>query len=73
MSEKIEIAFDENTGKFVFHVSGAASHEREHQIFNEFLAKLHDLGYNTDVEFFHDHPKLPDLQNETAGPLAERN
>lgn len=61
MAEQIEIVFDENTGKFVVHFSGVATHDQEHQILDQLIANLEKQGFDVNVEHYHDKPKLPDL------------
>lgn len=64
MSKQIEALFDEKTGKFVVHFSGVPTHDEEHRILDELLAKLQAAGYEVETEHYHDRPKLPELQEE---------
>lgn len=64
MAEQIEIVFNERDGKFVVHFSGVATHEREHELLDKLLAELKSIGFDAEVEHYHDRPKLPELEEE---------
>ncbi len=64
MSQTVEIVFDDNSGKFVIHYSGVATHAEEHQITDEILARLEKIGFKAEVSHYHDQPKVPDIQEE---------
>ena len=57
--KKIEIVFDESTGKFVVHFEGFLTHEEEHQELDKLLAKLKQKGFDAEVTHRQDKPKLP--------------
>lgn len=67
MAEQIEIVFNERDGKFVVHFSGVATHEKEHELLDKLLAELKSIGFDAEVEHYHDRPKLPELE-ETGVP-----
>lgn len=67
MAEQMEIVFSERDGKFVVHFSGVATHEQEHELLDQLLAELKGLGFDAEVEHYHDRPKLPELE-ETGRP-----
>ncbi|TSC83197.1 MAG: hypothetical protein G01um101419_163 [Parcubacteria group bacterium Gr01-1014_19] len=57
--KKIEVLFDQLNGKFVVHFDGVPTHDEEHQILDELIARLKKKGYAVEVEHRHDDPKLP--------------
>ena len=65
--KKVEILFDEKTGKFVIHYEGVPTHEEEHKITEQLLERLHQMGYEVTMEHYHDKPKLPDLDDPSRG------
>lgn len=64
MARKVEIVFDEKEGKFVVHFAGVPTHEEEHEILDQLLSKLKALGFEPEVNHYHDNPKLPEFNNE---------
>lgn len=69
---KMEIIFDERTGRFVVHFDGVATHDKEHEIFDQLAAKLKESGYEVSSEEFKDSPKLPEGESPRPdGPLRE--
>ncbi len=66
--KKIEVLFDEKSGKFVVHFDGVPTHDEEHQILDQLIAKLKKKGYAVEVEHRHDDPKLP-----SQGPVGGRS
>jgi hypothetical protein len=64
----MEILFDERSGKFVVHFEGVATHEKEHEIFDQLAAKLKEDGYDASSEEYKDSSKLP----ESGGSLRDK-
>ena len=66
MSAKIEIAFNKTTGNFVVHYSGVKSHDEEHGLTDELIARLKKAGYEIKVRHHHDDsaPKIPNIESE---------
>ena len=65
MAKKINIVFNEKTGKFVINFKGVPTHEEEHRLLETLLQKLRDQGYDADVKVAHqDKPKLPDVDSD---------
>ena len=71
MAEKVEVAFNNTTGKFVVHFSGVATHEKEHELLRELIQNLRAQGFDAEVDYYHDRPKLPEVE-ETQGVLRIR-
>lgn len=61
MAKQVEILFDESSGKFVAHFSGFKTHQEEHQMLDQILAKLRERGFDAEVDHHHDKPKLPEF------------
>lgn len=64
--KKIEILFDEKNGKFVVHFDGVPTHDEEHEILDQLVAKLKKKGYVVEVEHTHENPKLPQQGGNTV-------
>ena len=71
---KIEIFFDNKTGKFVVHYDGVESHTKEHQLTDELIALLEEAGYEIKTGHHHDNPvpNIPDIESEDAIPHGTR-
>lgn len=69
-NQKIEILFDESDGKFVSHFTGVPTHNEEHEMFDKLIAKLKELGFESEISDYSDKPKLP--QREEDPPQSRR-
>jgi len=71
MAKQTEIIFDENSGRFVIHFTGYASHDDEHKELDRILGQLRRQGFDAEVKHFHDKPRLPELGSPPI-PLKEQ-
>jgi len=62
MARTFEIVFDEKTGNCAVHFSGVPTHDEEHQLLDQLVAKLQENGLTVDITHVHtEPPKIPQL------------
>ncbi len=62
--KKVEVLFDEKTGKFIVHCEGFSTHEKEHELIKKLVGKLKAQGFDVEVSHKIDKPKLPESDSE---------
>jgi len=71
MKKKVEIMFDEKTGRFVVHFEGMRRHPQEHAMLKRLVNELQKQGFDVEMSDYSDDPKIPEAENE-GEPERER-